>query len=330
MLRSGSPFGPWRRPAAPGITRHPHTCYQHARGHRAPPDRTWQLATATRDFQNGALEFGADALPRNRGGRVHRLAAPPRPPRPRPRGGRLGRLHRLLRPRAQGGERSRPARLPGRPRDRPARPRRARRGLPSRRSARGGELRGRLSALRAREPARKPAAVRSRRARTRSYGARVVLVDLRGRGNVPDGGGHGSAPDLAVRCDEARLRAPRARVRLRVRARRGHRQVLHHLRAAPAPRHGVHEDGLLPRGGPAVRALWRRIAVSMLEAIETLGDVSGRRLEVVCKARRDGDVARTAADITRIRAALGWEPTTPFRDGLAAQWRWAADRVAAR
>ncbi len=70
--------------------------------------------------------------------------------------------------------------------------------------------------------------------------------------------------------------------------------------------------------------------VSMLEAIETLGDVSGRRLEVVCKARRDGDVARTAADITRIRAALGWEPTTPFRDGLAAQWRWAADRVAAR
>jgi nucleoside-diphosphate-sugar epimerase len=43
-----------------------------------------------------------------------------------------------------------------------------------------------------------------------------------------------------------------------------------------------------------------------------------------------GDAARTAADTARIRAELGWEPVTPFEDGLAAQWRWAADRVAAR
>jgi UDP-glucuronate 4-epimerase len=69
--------------------------------------------------------------------------------------------------------------------------------------------------------------------------------------------------------------------------------------------------------------------VSMLEAIEALGRIAKRRLEVVRMARREGDAARTAADTTRIRAELGWEPTTPFEEGLAAQWRWAAARVAA-
>jgi UDP-glucuronate 4-epimerase len=69
--------------------------------------------------------------------------------------------------------------------------------------------------------------------------------------------------------------------------------------------------------------------VSMLEAIETLGQIAGRRLELVRTSRREGDVARTAADTTRIREALGWEPTTPFEEGLGAQWRWAAARVAA-
>ena len=69
--------------------------------------------------------------------------------------------------------------------------------------------------------------------------------------------------------------------------------------------------------------------VSLLEAIEALGRIAGRRLEVVRMARREGDAARTAADISRIRAEIGWSPETPFQDGLAAQWRWAAARVAA-
>ena len=69
--------------------------------------------------------------------------------------------------------------------------------------------------------------------------------------------------------------------------------------------------------------------VSMLDAIETLARIAKRRLEVVRMPRREGDAARTVADTTRIRHALGWEPTTPFEQGLEAQWRWAADRVAA-
>jgi UDP-glucuronate 4-epimerase len=68
--------------------------------------------------------------------------------------------------------------------------------------------------------------------------------------------------------------------------------------------------------------------VSMLEAIDTLGAIAGRRLELVRRPRREGDAQRTAADITRIGRDLGWKPTTAFEDGLAAQWRWAADRVA--
>jgi len=69
--------------------------------------------------------------------------------------------------------------------------------------------------------------------------------------------------------------------------------------------------------------------VSMLEAIETLAEASGRRLELVPASRRRGDQTRTAADTSRIRAETGWEPRTRFADGLAAQWRWAAARVAA-
>jgi UDP-glucuronate 4-epimerase len=69
--------------------------------------------------------------------------------------------------------------------------------------------------------------------------------------------------------------------------------------------------------------------VSMLEVIEALERVSGRRLELVHLPRREGDARRTAADTARIRADLGWEPITDFAAGLEAQWRWAADRVAA-
>lgn len=72
------------------------------------------------------------------------------------------------------------------------------------------------------------------------------------------------------------------------------------------------------------------VEASVLQAIEVLGSIAGRRLEVVFAPRVAGDVRRTSADTSRIRAELGWEPRTPFEEGLAAQWRWAADRVAAR
>ena len=69
--------------------------------------------------------------------------------------------------------------------------------------------------------------------------------------------------------------------------------------------------------------------VSMLDAIEALARVAGRRLEIVRGPKRAGDATRTAADISLIERELGWRPETPFEQGLAAQWRWAAGRVAA-
>jgi nucleoside-diphosphate-sugar epimerase len=69
---------------------------------------------------------------------------------------------------------------------------------------------------------------------------------------------------------------------------------------------------------------------SMLEVIDALSEAAGRRVELVQAPRREGDAQRTAADTSRIRADLGWAPRTSLEDGIAAQWRWAADRVARR
>ena len=66
------------------------------------------------------------------------------------------------------------------------------------------------------------------------------------------------------------------------------------------------------------------------EVIATLERLSGRRLEVRALPPAAGDVKRTAADTTRIRSDLGWEPRVALEDGLRAHWEWAAARVAAR
>lgn len=69
---------------------------------------------------------------------------------------------------------------------------------------------------------------------------------------------------------------------------------------------------------------------TMREAIGVLERVSGRRLEVRAQPAARGDAKRTAADVSLISRELGWAPTTKLEDGLAAQWAWAVDRVAAR
>jgi nucleoside-diphosphate-sugar epimerase len=37
-----------------------------------------------------------------------------------------------------------------------------------------------------------------------------------------------------------------------------------------------------------------------------------------------GDVRRTKADVSKASAELGWAPETSLRDGMRAQWEWAA------
>jgi nucleoside-diphosphate-sugar epimerase len=70
--------------------------------------------------------------------------------------------------------------------------------------------------------------------------------------------------------------------------------------------------------------------VTMLEAIDALQAISGSTLVLTEGSWREGDARRTSADTSRLRASTGWVPSTPFAEGLAAQWRWAAGRLATR
>jgi UDP-glucuronate 4-epimerase len=69
---------------------------------------------------------------------------------------------------------------------------------------------------------------------------------------------------------------------------------------------------------------------TMREAIDVLERVSGRRVDVRAEPAARGDARRTAGDVSLIARELGWAPATKLEDGLAAQWAWAVDRVAAR
>ena len=63
---------------------------------------------------------------------------------------------------------------------------------------------------------------------------------------------------------------------------------------------------------------------TMSEAIALAEEISGRSLELERMAAAAGDVRRTKADVTKAGAELGWAPATPLREGMQAQWNWAA------
>jgi nucleoside-diphosphate-sugar epimerase len=69
---------------------------------------------------------------------------------------------------------------------------------------------------------------------------------------------------------------------------------------------------------------------SLRDALALLEEIAGRPLDVTYGPPQTGDMKRTKADTTRIERELGWRAVTPLREGLAAHWAWAADRVAAR
>ena len=69
---------------------------------------------------------------------------------------------------------------------------------------------------------------------------------------------------------------------------------------------------------------------TMREVIAKLERIAGRELDLRVGPPAAGDVRRTSADVTRIRADLGWSPRVPLDDGLREHWSWASARVAAR
>ncbi len=66
--------------------------------------------------------------------------------------------------------------------------------------------------------------------------------------------------------------------------------------------------------------------ISMLEAIETLGEILGVAPQIERQPARPGDQRHTAADVSKARAAFGFEPRVLPREGLARQAAWQRQR----
>lgn len=67
--------------------------------------------------------------------------------------------------------------------------------------------------------------------------------------------------------------------------------------------------------------------ISLREMVETISEVVGRVPSVERAPMPPGDVRRTYADLTRSRAELGYDPRTPFREGVERQWAWLRPRL---
>jgi nucleoside-diphosphate-sugar epimerase len=63
---------------------------------------------------------------------------------------------------------------------------------------------------------------------------------------------------------------------------------------------------------------------SLRRVMELCQQLSGRELDVRFHPPATGDVRRTVADSTRIRADVGWVPQTTLEEGLTSQLAWAA------
>jgi nucleoside-diphosphate-sugar epimerase len=62
--------------------------------------------------------------------------------------------------------------------------------------------------------------------------------------------------------------------------------------------------------------------IALLDAVDLIGELSGRPLEVRHLPVPDGDLRDTGADTARAERTLGFTPATPFEDGLRAEFEW--------
>lgn len=68
-------------------------------------------------------------------------------------------------------------------------------------------------------------------------------------------------------------------------------------------------------------------SVSTLDVLRCVAEVTGRPLCIDRVPPREGDQQRTEACIDKARRLLGVEPSTPLREGIAAEARWMTDMV---
>jgi nucleoside-diphosphate-sugar epimerase len=62
--------------------------------------------------------------------------------------------------------------------------------------------------------------------------------------------------------------------------------------------------------------------VSVNRVLQTIEEISGRRLRVRREERQKGDVRHTAADCSRALDRLGFRPAVTLAEGLSREWQW--------
>lgn len=62
--------------------------------------------------------------------------------------------------------------------------------------------------------------------------------------------------------------------------------------------------------------------VSMLDVIETIKSVTGKKLNIDSKPWQKGDMRDTYADTSAAQSDLDYHPRTALREGLAREWEW--------
>jgi UDP-glucuronate 4-epimerase len=79
-----------------------------------------------------------------------------------------------------------------------------------------------------------------------------------------------------------------------------------------------------PDGAPAheVFNIGNHTPVTVLEFVRTLSDLMGRQPELQFLPMQPGDVPVTCADVDKLHARVGFQPSTPLRDGLARFVEW--------
>ncbi len=67
--------------------------------------------------------------------------------------------------------------------------------------------------------------------------------------------------------------------------------------------------------------------ISLVECIELIGRLSGRRSEIAYRPARDGDLSYFVCDISRIRSTLGWEPRISPEKGIRYLIGWIEENA---
>ena len=60
----------------------------------------------------------------------------------------------------------------------------------------------------------------------------------------------------------------------------------------------------------------------MLDVIETIESVTGKKLHIDSKPWQKGDMRDTYADTSAAQSDLDYHPRTALREGLAREWEW--------